>query len=123
MWTSSENSAGNTTYLTNEQVINYYNLRSQEELFLTESFIDYGTKYDTTKNFVTRKQTTSLLNSPYFINSIIEGVSNERNNIENPYVALGYLYLNSLPITTLREKFKSYQEGLTTELNYLFCNL
>ena len=118
---SSENSPGNTTYLTNEQVINYYNLRSQEELFLTESFIDYGTKYDTTKNFITRKQTTSLLNSPYFINSIIEGVSNEKNNIENPYVALGYLYLNSLPIATLREKFKSYQEGLTTELNYLFA--
>jgi len=122
---SSENSAGDTTYTTNESVINYYNLRTQEKLFLTESFVDYGTKYDTTKNFITKNQTTSLLNTPYFVNAIMKGVDNRRNNIEDPYVALGYLYLNSLPISTLREKFKTFIEEskITNSENYIFATL
>jgi len=122
---SSENSPGETTYTTNESVINYYNYRLQPDLFLTESYIDYGTKYDTTKNFITKKQTTSLLNTPYFVNAILKGVENRKNNIEDPYVALGYLYLNSLPISTLREKFKTFiEESKTTNLdNYIFATL
>ena len=120
---SSLNSAGQTNYLTNSQVINYYNNRTQEKLTLTESFVDYGTKYDSTKNFITKKQTTSLLNTPYFINALMEGVENQKNNIENPYTSLGYLYLNSLPISTLREKFKSFGTGQTTEENYIFATL
>ena len=109
--------------MTNSQVINYYNNRTQEKLTLTESFVDYGTKYDSTKNFITKKQTTSLLNTPYFINALMEGVENQKNNIENPYTSLGYLYLNSLPISTLREKFKSFGTGQTTEENYIFATL
>ena len=120
---SSLESAGNTSYLTNEQVINYYNSRQQKDLVLTESFIDYGTKYDTTKNFITRKQTTSLLNTPYFVNALQKGVENEKNGESNPYAALGYLYLNSLPISTLREKFKSFNSSILTEENYLFATL
>jgi hypothetical protein len=120
---SSINSNGNTNYLTNAQVINYYNLRMQKDLVLTESFIDYGTKYDTTENYISRNQTTSLLNTPYFINSIMKGVENEKNEIENPYTALGYLYLNSLPLSTLKEKFKTNSNTITTELNYIFATL
>ena len=120
---SSINSNGNTNYLTNAQVINYYNLRMQKDLVLTESFVDYGTKYDTTKNYIVNKQTTSLLNTPYFINSIMKGVENEKNDIQNPYTALGYLYLNSLPLSTLREKFKSNSNKITTDLNYIFATL
>lgn len=122
---SSENSAGDTTYTTNESVINYYNLRTQKNLFLTESFVDYGTKYDTTKNFITKNQTTSLLNTPYFVNAIMKGVDNRRSDIEDPYVALGYLYLNSLPISTLREKFKTFIEEskITNSENYIFATL
>lgn len=120
---SSLSSVGNTTYLTNEQVINYYNLRQQKDLVITESFINYGTKYDTTKNFITQKQTTSLLNTPYFINALQKGVENERSGGDNPYVALGYLYLNSLPLSTLREKIKSFNDNILTEQNYLFATL
>jgi len=117
---STIDSAGNTTYNTNLQVINYYNQRQQKDLYVTESFIDYGTKYDSTKNYVTNIQTTSLLNTPYFVNGILKGVENEKNNIENPYVGLGYLILNSLPLSTLREKYKSLNG---TELNYIFATL
>lgn len=120
---STINSNGNTNFLTRAQVINYYTLRTQKKLVLTESFIDYGTQYDNTKNYLTRYQTTSLLNTPYFINSIMKGVDNEKNNIDNPYVALGYLYLNSLPIATLKEKFKSYSDAGSTDLNYIFATL
>ncbi len=120
-------SIGNTFYNTNLQVINYYTSRQQKDLYLTESFIDYGTKYDSTKNFITRKQTTSLLNTPYFVNGMLKGVDNEKNNIENPYVGLGYIIINSLPLSTLREKFKSRIDGdngtYTENLNYIFATL
>jgi len=124
---SSLESIGNTFYDTNLQVINYYNSRQQKDLYLTESFIDYGTKYDTTKNFITKRQTTSLFNTPYFVNSLLKGVDNEKNEIENPYVGLGYICLNALPLSTLREKFKSKINNETStyveNLNYIFATL
>ena len=94
---TSLNSNGNTQYTTNESVRQYFNNRNYTKLILTESFIVYGTKYDTEKNFLSSKQTTSLLNTPYFINSLMKGVEKEKNDVDNPYTALGYLYLNSYP--------------------------
>ena len=49
---------------------------------------------------------TSLLNTPYFINAILQGVDFERNNPANksPYANAAYLFLNSLPLPTFREK-------------------
>ena len=47
---------------------------------------------------------TSMLNTPYFLNSIHEGVSFEQAGSPNPYVAASYLFLNSLPLPTFREK-------------------
>lgn len=124
---SSLNSIGETVYNTNDKVIGYYANRNYNDLYLTESFIDYGTKYDTTKNFITKKQTTSLLNTPYFVNSILEGVKNEKDKKENPYVGLGYLCLNALPLATLREKYKSNVTGeistVTNNLDYIFATL
>lgn len=120
---SSVNSSGDNSFNTNAQVINYYNNRTKEKFVLTESVLDYGNEYDTTKNFITNSQTTSLLNTPYFINSILKGVENEKNSNKDPYVALGYLYLNSLPLSTLKEKFKSYNTNVTTDLNYIFATL
>lgn len=114
-----DNSAGNI--ISNDGVINYYNNRLENKFILTESQIDYGNLYNTTVNNLTSKQTTSLLNTPYFINSISKGVENEKNGVVNPYAALGYLYLNSLPLSTLREKFKSFNDNITTELDYIFA--
>ena len=62
-------------------------------------------------------QTTSILNSPYFINAISKGVQAEKRNVQYPYVAAAYLFLNSLPLASLRERYKTY--GVDTELDYI----
>lgn len=108
---------------TNLQAKDYYENKKTKNLQLTESHLDYGNKYDTTVNNLTKTQTTSLLNTPYFINALLKGVENEKTNIENPYTALGYLYLNSLPLSTLREKYKSFNGEVETELDYIFATL
>lgn len=78
---------------------------------------------------------TSMLNTPYFVNSILKGVDNFRRNNKYPYKAAAYLFLNSLPLISLREKLKSKTtvssvNGNTNEinsglddLNYMFASL
>jgi hypothetical protein len=95
----------------------YYNRRQYEDLFLTESFIDYGNSYS--GNLGTFIQTTSLMNTPYFVNAILDGVQKQKNNEENPYAALGYMYLNSLPLITTKEKIKDVTNDVVTDLDYL----
>jgi hypothetical protein len=54
----------------------------------------------------TNTQTCSLLNTPYFLNALLKGIEIEKdpnNTNENPYTALGYLYVNSIPIVELSE--------------------
>ena len=47
---------------------------------------------------------TSMLNTPYFINAIITGAAGDAAGASHPYVGAAYLFLNSLPLPTLREK-------------------
>jgi hypothetical protein len=66
---------GNQTYLTDQSnnvqistrdtLKNFYINRKNEKTFFTESFINYGNSYS--GNVGTSIQTTSLLNTPYFI--------------------------------------------------------
>jgi hypothetical protein len=121
----------NQTYLSNQntnQEINsrltmksFFESRKVKDLYLTESFIDYGNSYS--GNLGTFVQTTSLMNTPYFINSIVDGVTKEELNIPEPYVALGYLFLNSLPLITTREKIKDFTNNVSTDLDYLASTL
>ena len=53
----------------------------------------------------TKSQTTSILNTPYFINAIQEGIENQRNGSDHPYISASYLFLNSLPLSTTKEKY------------------
>ena len=46
----------------------------------------------------------SMLNTPYFINSLINAVTNEIGGTTEPYKEAAYLFLNSLPLPTFREK-------------------
>ena len=96
---------------------NFFTTRKYEDLYLTESYVDYGSNY--TGNVKTSIQTTSLLNTPYFVNSIIDGVQKQKIGEENPFVALGYMYLNSLPLITTKEKIKDITDNVTTDLDYL----
>ena len=76
---------------------------------------------------VSSNQTVSMLNTPYFVNSIQEGVQKFRNFDNHPYVSSAYLFINSLPLSTLKEKYKTYTGSESTysvdDLDYIFATL
>ena len=98
-----------TNYVNNLR--NFYSTRTYTTQLPTEGDV----KYLNYSGFVSDYQTTSIFNTPYFINSIQQGVSNSINSEENPYVSSAYLFINSLPLSTLREKYKTYNG---TDANY-----
>ena len=97
----------------------FYNNRKIEEQFTTEGNLNYS-NYD---GFLTETQTTSILNTPYFINAIQNGVYNFRykpNDLSSSKQA-AYLFLNSLPLASLREKYRSYKEP--NDLSYILSTI
>ena len=103
---------------TNNQLIEFYK-RKPEEQILTEGRIHYN-NYSGSVSF---EQTTSILNTPYFVNSIQEGIKNFRNYDKNPFVTSAYLFLNSLPLATLKEKYTKYENDKTVFMDYIFATL
>ena len=97
----------------------FYNNRKIEEQFTTEGNLNY-TNYD---GFVSESQTTSIMNTPYFINAIQNGVYNFRykTNELSSYKQAAYLFLNSLPLASLREKYRSYNEP--NDLSYILSTI
>ena len=95
-------------YNTNLLINNYYNVANITTLPPTvgKTFTD-----SPATNFNNRQlpvvTTTSMLNTPFFINSILFGVDNWRRGNKTPYKVAAYLFLNSLPLISLREKLKS----------------
>jgi hypothetical protein len=119
---SNETSEEPTTVNSRLSLKNYFENRQSKNLYLTESYINYGNSYS--GNLGTFIQTTSLLNTPYFVNSIIDGVNKQKTFKKNPFVALGYLFLNSLPLITTKEKIKDFTDDQTlTDLDYLASTL
>ena len=73
-----------------------------------------------------KERLTSMLNTPYFINSIIEGVGDDRGGVANAYRKSAYLFLNSLPLPTFREKVGKLDDtvgDLPTYISSLFNQL
>ena len=98
------------------QLSEFYKNRKPNKQLITEgdlTYINYSGN-------VSANQTISMLNTPYFVNSIQEGVKNFRNYEKYPYVSAAYLFLNSLPLTTFKEKYKVYNTGFVSELDYIF---
>jgi hypothetical protein len=62
-------------------------------------------EYSTDIGEVGSRAISSLLNTPFFVNAIVDGVNKEKLGKLNPYAALGYLYLNSLPFQKLSSVF------------------
>ena len=116
---------------------NYYNISQNEETLLFKVF--YATRtikkqlvtegnlfYSSYNGNLTNSQTTSMLNTPYFINAIQDGVFKFRYkpNESSPYRSAAYLFLESLPLATTKEKYKTYGEGgAVEELNYILATL
>ena len=124
------------TIQNNLNLNNFYNLALPTTLPMTvgKTFTDSPGKY-----FYGRQlpvvTTTSMLNTPFFVNSILLGVDNWRRGNKTPYKVAAYLFLNSLPLISLREKLKSVANttevgGTITskilsldDLNYMFAVL
>ena len=98
----------------------YYERRTNSKQFYTEGNL----KYVNYSGNVNTNQTVSMLNTPYFVNAIQNGVDNFRNFDIYPYKEAAYLFLNSLPLATLREKYKTENTGgSTTDLDYIFATM
>ena len=63
--------------------------------------------------------TTSILNTPFMVNAIQNGVQDFRNKAKYPYVQAAYLFLNSLPLASLKEKYKSFNNNTSSDLDYI----
>ena len=84
----------------------FYTNREVKDYILTEG------KITCTNSKLVQSQTTSILNTPYFINAIQEGIENERNDSDHPYISASYLFLNSLPLATTKERYLSNLSNL-----------
>ena len=94
----------------------FYKLRQPKSFAATEGYCDGVTP----TRYLGPRTTTSMLNTPYFINAIQSGVANFKNKETYPYVQAAYLFINSLPLATLREKYKTVSENNPpTELDYI----
>ena len=68
--------------------------------------------------------TTSMLNTPYIVNAIQHGVGKQKLGSSNPYVEAAYLFVNSLPLSTFRERYKSFNPdavNAVSQLDYIFA--
>lgn len=93
----------------------FYNTRIVKNYIATEGYVS-----NVTPTGYLSPSTTSLMNTPYFINAIQNGIDNYKAKESYPYTQAGYLFINSLPLATLREKYKSFSDdGVTSELNYI----
>jgi len=95
-----------------------------DNLQFTEMPIIYDTAYS--GQVKQQVQTTSIFNTPYFVNAITEGVKKEKAGETDPYVALGYLFLNTLPLITTKDKLKkvnSSNNNIQTDIDYLYATL
>ena len=112
-----------TPKVINDDFRNFYASRTYTNQLPTEGDV----KYLNYSGLVSNYQTTSILNTPYFINAIQEGVEKLRNKELYPFVSSAYLFINSLPLSTLREKYKTYtgtQDNYSDEsLDYIFASL
>jgi hypothetical protein len=93
----------------------YYINRVPKDFVATEGYCNSTTP----TNILPFKTTTSMLNTPYFVNSIMNGVQNNRTSDPYPYVQSAYLFLNSLPLATLRERYKTNTDTVPDELDYI----
>ena len=84
-----------------------------------DSFIPTeGYVYHTRRiNNITTETTTTMLNTPYMVNAIQNGVLNWRKKDKYPYVQAAYLFINSLPLASLKERYKTF--GASNDLDYI----
>ncbi len=98
------------TIITNNKIKNFYFERYSSD---NKNYLEGNVKYTTDNNLGTQ-QTVNILNTPYFINSIIEAGNSPTDDLTK----VGYLFLNSLPLSTMYEKYLA-SEG---DEDYIFAS-
>jgi hypothetical protein len=112
----------------NDNLSLFYFQRTPDNFIATEGYVD-GITPNAANSFGVAsafglRSTTSMLNTPYFVNAIQNGVYNSRiSGNTYPYVQAAYLFLNSLPLATLREKYKSVTNDVVSDLDYISSSL
>ena len=80
--------------------------------------------YENKTGNLSAEQTTSMLNTPVFLNALNEGIELDRTGGSlYPYKNAAYLFLNSLPLITLRERYKNIEPSLVEDLDFMFATL
>ena len=103
-----------TNQITSIGLDGFYLIRKDPTFFVpTEGYVNYVSP---SKN-ISVETTTSILNTPYFINAIQNGVYNWRRKDPYPYTQAAYLFINSLPLASLKEKYKT--NGESSDLDYI----
>ena len=91
----------------------FYNGRTTNNYILTEGRVKYSTN----------EETTSMMNTPYFTNAVQKGIENLRNGVSHPFKEASYLFLNSLPLSTLREKYLTFENNENVRLDFISASL
>jgi len=98
--------------LNSNNLSDFYYERVPNNFIPTEGYM-----YSSSPNqYFPGRTTTSILNSPFFVNAIQNGVDSFRSNNTYPFVQAAYLFLNSLPLASLRER---YQTLNNKDLDYI----
>jgi hypothetical protein len=108
---------------TNATLRTFYQERGNNFFVKNQQVTEGTVRYFNYDGNVSDIQTTSMLNTPFFINSVTKGVDKFLSGDTYPFVAASYLLLNSLPIATLKEKYKTYENGVTSDLDYIFTTI
>lgn len=105
----------NQTPITYDNFRTFFSSRQPEDYLPTEGVVYYTRPL--TNSIVSR--TTSLLNSPLMVNAILNGVYSRRSNTPHPYVQAAFIFINSLPLASLKEKYKTFRNNTTEDLDYI----
>jgi hypothetical protein len=102
------------TEITATNLTTFLDTRKNPDKFIpTEGYVNH---FRPVTNLTT-ETTTTMLNTPYMVNAIQNGVYNWRKKDKYPYVQAAYLFINSLPLASLRERYKTY--GSPNDLDYI----
>jgi hypothetical protein len=87
--------------------------KNPDNFIPTEGYVNHTRQI----NNITTETTTTMLNTPYMVNAIQNGVLNWRKKDKYPYVQAAYLFINSLPLASLKEKYKT--QNSSNDLDYI----
>jgi hypothetical protein len=92
---------------------------TRKNQFVTEGSIFYNNY----SGQVSSVQSTSMMNTPYFINALQDSANKLKDGTSvYPFIKPAYLFLNSLPLSTPSEKYKTFGASDETELDYIFSS-